>query len=49
MRLSDLHRTTSFRLAVLFLLLFGTAATLLCLFLYTQRGPTWTGAPTQNS
>jgi hypothetical protein len=35
-RLTDLHRTTSFRLAVLFLLLFGTAATLLCGFLYMQ-------------
>jgi signal transduction histidine kinase len=35
-RLSDLRRTTSFRLAVLFLLLFGTAATLLCGFLYMQ-------------
>lgn len=36
MRLTELHRTTSFRLAVLFLLLFGTAATLLCTFLYMQ-------------
>jgi signal transduction histidine kinase len=35
-RLSDLHRTTSFRLAVLFFLLFGTAATLLCMLLYMQ-------------
>ncbi len=36
MCLTDLRRTTSFRLAVLFLLLFGTAATLLCGFLYVQ-------------
>ena len=36
MRLADLHRTTSFRLAVLFLLLFGAAAALLCTFLYMQ-------------
>ena len=36
MRLTDLRRTTSFRLAVLFLLLFGTAATLLCGFLFLQ-------------
>ena len=36
MRLSDLRRTTSFRLAVLFLLLFGTAAILLCGFLFMQ-------------
>ena len=35
-RLTDLRRTTSFRLAVLFLLLFGAAATLLCMFLYIQ-------------
>jgi signal transduction histidine kinase len=35
-RLTDLRRTTSFRLAVLFLLLFGTAAALLCTFLYMQ-------------
>jgi len=35
-RLNDLRRTTSFRLAVLFLLLFGTSATLLCAFLYMQ-------------
>jgi signal transduction histidine kinase len=35
-RLTDLRRTTSFRLAVLFLLLFGTAAALLCVFLYMQ-------------
>jgi len=35
-RLSDLRRTTSFRLAVVFLLLFGTAAALLCVFLYMQ-------------
>jgi signal transduction histidine kinase len=35
-RLTDLRRTTSFRLAVLFLLLFGTAAALLCMFLYMQ-------------
>ncbi len=36
MRLAELHRTTSFRLAMLFLLLFGTAALLLCGFLYWQ-------------
>ncbi len=36
MRLSELHRTTSFRLATLFLLLFGTAALLLCGFVYWQ-------------
>ncbi len=36
MRLTDLRRTSSFRLAVLFLLLFGTAAALLCMFLYMQ-------------
>jgi signal transduction histidine kinase len=35
-RLAELHRTTSFRLAMLFLLLFGTAALLLCGFLYWQ-------------
>jgi signal transduction histidine kinase len=35
-RLTDLRRTSSFRLAVLFLLLFGTAAALLCTFLYMQ-------------
>ena len=36
MRLNDLRRTTSFRLAVLFLLLFGTAAVLLCGFVFLQ-------------
>ena len=36
MRLAELPRTTSFRLAMLFLLLFGTAALLLCGFLYWQ-------------
>jgi len=36
MRLNDLRRTTSFRLAVLFLALFGTAATLLCGFIFLQ-------------
>ena len=36
MRLAELPRTTSFRLATLFLLLFGTAALLLCGFLYWQ-------------
>ena len=36
MRLAELRRTTSFRLAMLFLLLFGTAALLLCGFLYWQ-------------
>lgn len=36
MRLSDLRRTTSFRLAVLFLLLFGAATTLLCMFIFMQ-------------
>ncbi len=36
MRLTDLRRTSSFRLAVLFLLLFGTAGALLCTFLYMQ-------------
>jgi signal transduction histidine kinase len=35
-RLAELPRTTSFRLAMLFLLLFGTAALLLCGFLYWQ-------------
>jgi signal transduction histidine kinase len=35
-RLTDLRRTTSFRLAVLFLLLFGAAVTLLSVFLYMQ-------------
>jgi hypothetical protein len=35
-RLIDLHRTTSFRLAMLFLLLFGAATLLLCGFLYWQ-------------
>jgi len=35
-RLTELRHTTSFRLAILFLLLFGTAATLLSMFLYTQ-------------
>jgi signal transduction histidine kinase len=35
-RLTDLRRTSSFRLAVLFLALFGTAAALLCMFLYMQ-------------
>jgi signal transduction histidine kinase len=35
-RLAELRRTTSFRLAMLFLLLFGTAALLLCGFLYWQ-------------
>ena len=36
MRLTDLPRTTSFRLAVLFLLLFGTASVALFGFLYWQ-------------
>ena len=36
MRLADLRRTTSFRLALLFLLLFGTATVVLCGFLYWQ-------------
>ena len=36
MRLADLRRTTSFRLAVLFLLLFGVATTLLCSFIFMQ-------------
>lgn len=36
MRLTELRHTTSFRLAILFLLLFGAAATLLSMFLYTQ-------------
>ena len=36
MRLAELPRTTSFRLATLFLLLFGTATLLLCGFLYWQ-------------
>jgi signal transduction histidine kinase len=35
-RLAELRRTTSFRLAMLFLLLFGTAALLLCGLLYWQ-------------
>jgi signal transduction histidine kinase len=35
-RPAELHRTTSFRLAMLFLLLFGTAVLLLCGFLYWQ-------------
>jgi len=35
-RLTDLHRTTSFRLAMLFLLLFGAATLLLCGFVYWQ-------------
>ena len=34
MRLTELHRTTSFRLAMLFVLLFGASALLLCGFLY---------------
>ena len=36
MRLTDLPRTTSFRLALLFLLLFGTASLLLFAFLYRE-------------
>ena len=36
MRLADLRRTTSFRLALLFLLLFGTATVVLCGFVYWQ-------------
>jgi hypothetical protein len=35
-RLADLRRTTSFRLALLFLLLFGTATVVLCGFVYWQ-------------
>ena len=36
MRLTDLPRTTSFRLALLFLLLFGAASLLLFVFLYRE-------------
>jgi signal transduction histidine kinase len=35
-RLPELYRTTSFRLAIVFLLLFGAASTLLCAFVYWQ-------------